>query len=498
MDAYQDFTLILELENDEQTLSVRALTPSGGEFSDQIKLSLPPPLFKDSWPWDEFESKQIEQYGAQIAGLLFPGSLRDGLRRSLSRLSESSGLRIRLRLSQPALAALPWELAFDPAMGFLALDTRTPILRDWSLPMAPTSLQASSRLRILVAYPAPEDLPKLDLSTEKAQLREALDIPVQRGQIELTFMDEPVTLDKLSDELHAGNYQILQISGHGTQDEKTRKALLFFEDEKHRSQPVDPAQFRALLQGTQLSLVSVIALDSAYFGVDKAFDSLAPAALQAGVPAYLGLQSGIMDTSAIRFARSFYAALADGLPLERALTEAIRTILFNARQTLEWAMPVLYSRLPDTTLFIPERVEKGMRVGQSTVNVGGAVVKGAEYIQSAVDMNVSQTVQYIEAGAKSADTPLADNAGDQPIPSSLRLADIDPMIAELKEAISRESSLTPRDRIKGMSLAEELRWALVSSSPDARHIAELERGVMVIGSGPAQVMSSIRKRLAQK
>ncbi len=496
MYTYQDFTLNLEQTGGDQEMTVRAVAPSGAEVAAQVKLALPPAPYKDLTPWSQYESRQVEAYGKQVFDRLFPGPVREEFNRALNRVPENSGLRIRVVLSQPKLAAVPWELAFDPGMGFLGLDNRTPIMRDWQMDTLPPKLAPSTALRILIAYPSPADLPILDLEEEKSQLREALEIPSQRGQIELTFLDAPVTVDKLSNELHQGGYHMLQISGHGSQDEKTHKAVLYFEDNKGQSYPLDPTQLRVLLKGTDLILVSVIALDSAYFGSEKSFDGLVPAALQAGVPAYLGLQGGILDTTAIRFVRTFYAAIADGLPLEHAMTEARRSILFNAQSTLEWVIPTLYSRLSNSTLFVPGRMEKAGRVGQTIVNVGGGVISGTEVIKGEA-LNVSQTYQYIEPRGKAVDTPSEESFGLPGEIVPMTLEDIDPLIAELKDAITREPSLTPRDRIKSMSIVEELRWALVSPSLDQERIGMLERQVSGIGSTPAQVMSAIRKKLGQ-
>ena len=495
MYTYQDFTLNLMLSDDERELSVRAGTPSGGEAVTQVKFALPPAPYKDQQPWGEYESRKVEAYGKQVYDQLFPGPVRDEFLRALSKLPESTGLRIRIVLSQPKLAAIPWELAFDPSMGFLGLDTRTPILRDWSLAKPPLKLAPAKSLHILVAYPSPLDLPALDLEREKVQLREALEIPIQRNQIDLTFLDAPVTIENLSAELHRGEYDILQISGHGTQDEKAHKTVLFFEDDQRQASPLEPAQLRALLQGTDLHLLSVIALDSAYFGPEKSFDALVPAALQAGAQAYVGLQGGIMDAAAIRFVRTFYTAIADGLPLEHAMTEARRSILLSARRSLEWAIPALYSRLSYSTLFAPSRMEKVGRVGQTIVTVGGGVISGTEVINGDA-LNVSQAYQYIEPAVKQTSAPVEDAFSSPEGFTPMRLDEIDPMIDELKNAISKEPSLNPRDRIKSMSIAEELRWALVSPSPDKERILALDRQITVIGNGPAQVMSEIRQRLS--
>jgi tetratricopeptide (TPR) repeat protein len=50
------------------------------------------------------------------------------------------------------------------------------------------------------------------------------------------------------------------------------------------------------------------------------------------------------------FAHEFYGALADGYPIDAALTEA-RKAIFAAGREVEWGTPVLYLRAPDGRIF---------------------------------------------------------------------------------------------------------------------------------------------------
>jgi hypothetical protein len=139
-------------------------------------------------------------------------------------------------------------------------------------------------------------------------------------------------------------------------------------------------------------------------------------------------------------------------------------------------------------------MEKAGRMGQTIVTVGGGVISGSEVIKGQA-LNVSQTYQYAEPATNVVETQ-SDVSFSSPAEfTPMSLEAVDPLIVELKDAITNEPSLTPRDRIKSMSVAEELRWALVSPSPDHERIAMLERQVSSIGSRPAQVMSDIRKKL---
>jgi uncharacterized membrane protein HdeD (DUF308 family) len=63
----------------------------------------------------------------------------------------------------------------------------------------------------------------------------------------------------------------------------------------------------------------------------------------------VAMQYEITDTAAIEFSRDFYEALADGLPVDAAVTEARAAVSMDSM--LEWGTPVLYMHSPDGRVF---------------------------------------------------------------------------------------------------------------------------------------------------
>jgi hypothetical protein len=63
----------------------------------------------------------------------------------------------------------------------------------------------------------------------------------------------------------------------------------------------------------------------------------------------VAMQYEITDKAAIEFSRDFYEAVADGLPVDAAVTEALAAVSVDSM--LEWGTPVLYMRSPDRRLF---------------------------------------------------------------------------------------------------------------------------------------------------
>jgi hypothetical protein len=69
------------------------------------------------------------------------------------------------------------------------------------------------------------------------------------------------------------------------------------------------------------------------------------------------MQFEITDQVAITFAEEFYAATADGYPVDAALS-AGRKAIFAPGNDIEWGSPVLYLRAPDGRLFSVSRDER--------------------------------------------------------------------------------------------------------------------------------------------
>jgi tetratricopeptide (TPR) repeat protein len=80
-----------------------------------------------------------------------------------------------------------------------------------------------------------------------------------------------------------------------------------------------------------------------------AFSSAAATLVRSGIPAVVAMQYEITDRAAIEFSRSFYEALADGLPVDAVVAEARTAIKMGS--ALEWGTPVLYMRSEDGLIF---------------------------------------------------------------------------------------------------------------------------------------------------
>jgi hypothetical protein len=98
------------------------------------------------------------------------------------RRTQGVQLRFREQPDLPEVAALPWEILHD-GRGFVALNARTPVIREIQ-DLAPlASLTYQKPLRVLLAWAAPRDQNPLEVEREQIALALAQGRFIQQGQI---------------------------------------------------------------------------------------------------------------------------------------------------------------------------------------------------------------------------------------------------------------------------------------------------------------------------
>ena len=95
---------------------------------------------------------------------------------------------------------------------------------------------------------------------------------------------------------------------------------------------------------SSLRLVVLNCCDSA-----RGSSSLAKRLVLSGIPAVIAMQFPISDQAAVELSSAFYSALANGEPVDGAVTHA--RIRIQNRSNIEWGIPVLYMRTPDGRIF---------------------------------------------------------------------------------------------------------------------------------------------------
>jgi hypothetical protein len=299
------------------------------------------------------EAKKIHTFGQELFEAIFQGDVRDQLRASLGEVNkQGAGLRLRLRLaSLPELGNLPWEFLYDPSLSrFLALSVDTPIVRYLETQQAIQPLTIQPPLRILTMICSPKDYPRLDVEREWQNLQEAMGDLQTSGLVDMHRLDPP-TLTALQKCLRRDQYHIFHFVGHGMFSETHQDGLLLLEDERREGYRLSGRDLGTLLHDHRpLRLAVLNACEGARTSSDDQFAGTAQSLMQQGIPAVIAMQFRITDQAAIVLSREFYGALADGYPVDAALTEARKAIKTQGND-LEWGTPVLYMRSPDGQIF---------------------------------------------------------------------------------------------------------------------------------------------------
>jgi tetratricopeptide (TPR) repeat protein len=302
---------------------------------------------------DSPEMEAAKAFGARMFDTAFGGEVRSALRSSLAEADRhGAGLRIRLRLADtPELNDLPWEYLYDASRHrFLGLSLETPLVRYMDLPERIRPLGVVPPLKVLVMISSPQDYPLLDVEREWTRLREALGHLEQQRLLVLERLEE-ATLAALQRRLRRGPYHVFHFIGHGGFDQQAQDGQLILEDGNGRGRPVSGRYLGMLLHDLRsLRLAVLNACEGARTSQTNPFAGTAQSLAQSGIPAVIAMQFELTDEAAIAFAQEFYQAMADGYPVDAALTEA-RKAIFAQGNDVEWGTPVLYLRSPNGQIF---------------------------------------------------------------------------------------------------------------------------------------------------
>jgi hypothetical protein len=300
---------------------------------------------------DSPEMELAKNFGSKLFGALFEGDVRE-LYRSSSSDSRGAGRGLRLTLSltgAPELLQVPWEYLYDHP-SFLSISTWTPIVRYLDLPKPRRPLQIELPLRILALVSAPTDAEVIDAPQERLKLEAALAPLIAAGAISIDWLEQ-ASLRALQRQLRKADYHVFHYIGHGGYDQDADDGVLLFEDEVGRGRRVSGIQLGTILADeVSLRLAVLNSCEGGRSSLQDPFSGVATSLIEREIPAVIGMQFEITDRAAIVFAGEFYAALADGLPVDSSVAEA-RKAIYADENDIEWGTPVLFMRVADGRLF---------------------------------------------------------------------------------------------------------------------------------------------------
>jgi hypothetical protein len=180
-----------------------------------------------------------------------------------------------------------------------------------------------------------------------------------RGLVHLEWLGGGTWRD-LRTALRNGEWHVLHFIGHGMLDSQSGEGALVLADDNGAAQPLPASHLgRLLADHKSLRLAVLNACQSGAGSAHSLYTSAAATLIRRGLPAVLATQFVIQEQASLELARTFYTALAEGAPVEGAVTEARIAISLAHSNTLDWAAPVLYLRAPDGVLFDMERTTSG-------------------------------------------------------------------------------------------------------------------------------------------
>lgn len=257
--------------------------------------------------------------------------------------AQSLGVALRLRLAiagdAPELHALRWELLRTPDGALVATSERILLSRylasvDWQ----PVKLRPRAALRVLVVVAGPMGLADyglvaIDVAAEHARVREAM-----QG-IEVVALQR-ATATALVDRLREG-FDVLYLVAHGTV--RGGEAIVWLEDEGGGVARIRGAELVARIAALQQRprLCVLVSCQSAGDNEAGVLAALGPGLARAGVAAIVAMQGNFaMTTAEVLIPRLFAELMLDG-QVDRALAVARAA----ARETRDWWVPVLFTRL---------------------------------------------------------------------------------------------------------------------------------------------------------
>jgi hypothetical protein len=297
------------------------------------------------------EWESAKTFGGRLFSAVMQGRVLELYRGALIEAQTTKkSLRVTLALSDvPELAEIPWEYLYD-APNFLSISTSTPVVRYLDVPKPQRPLQIELPIRILAVVSAPSDAEELKTDVEKANLETALKPLIDAKAVAIDWLEE-ATLLALAKKLRPDSYHILHFIGHGGFDNASDEGALLFEDDAGRGRIVSGEQLATVLHDkTSLRLVFLNSCEGARTSRKDPFSGVAASLVQREVPAVIGMQFEITDRAAIIFAGEFYTMLAEGQPVDVAVTQA-RLTVFADQNDVEWGTPVLFMRVADGQLF---------------------------------------------------------------------------------------------------------------------------------------------------
>lgn len=332
-----------------------------------------------------------KEYGLLLFQELFSGPTRSAYDKAkgVAEAQTSGQLRLRLWIDEraPELNALAWEQLHADGNGeavALASSARTPFSRYTGLKIAQPAPVAQRPLRILFAVSNPANLPAgmqaIEVDDEVKALAAAVEEMQRGGEVQAAFLpgrsglsEETTALLKEQDfKIEPGptslenilrllpKHHVFHFLGHGRfkgNDEEMGEGALYLEDEDGTWRPVTGAVLASKyerLGRTRPHLTFLAACESAKGDARHPFVGVGPKLVRAGAPAVIAMGEKVQVDLVRTLTRHFYRSLLEHGWVDLALNQSRQFLETEGSEGSDWAAPILFSRLRDNRLVVPE------------------------------------------------------------------------------------------------------------------------------------------------
>jgi hypothetical protein len=333
------------------------------------------------------------------------------------------------------LAALPWEVLYDPdRREYLTLSRSVSLVRYLEVAQPAEALLVEPPVRVLGVVASPRDLDPLDAIQEQQRLTAALQPLVSNGTFELTWLTGQ-TWRELQTALRQNAYHVLHFIGHGGFDRQLGEGFIALVNEDDGgAYRLSGDELGRLVEGhSSLRLVVLNACEGARGSLNDG-RGMAAALVRKGVPAVVAMERPIRDDDAIGFARTFYEVIAEGREVDVAVSEGRVALSMADQAGYAWSTPVLHLRTSDGRLFeFPAKTRS--RSGQLPSSDDRVRSRAAEHHTQSTVFSLSEGAQIgkIEVGGSIAGRDLIVGAASARTTAVQQMPEVLELIKRLEE-----------------------------------------------------------------
>lgn len=208
------------------------------------------------------------------------------------------------------LQALPWEILYHPALGFLGKHPAFTLTRRIQPPAGDATPPQKGPLRVLLFTSLPDDVHpeqgRLDVEEEQAQVQDALLPWIAKGLVTLEMPDDG-RFSTFKDWLREFDPHVVFLSGHGKfygeAHLEEKYGVFLFEDETGDGLEVREEALAEAFVGTNVRLVVLSACESGQAASDALNTGLTQRLAVQGIPHVIGMRESVYDKAGIQFAR---------------------------------------------------------------------------------------------------------------------------------------------------------------------------------------------------